>query len=122
MEKLSTECLKGLRDRIDSILKERMEEEEEDELDEIISSDSEPISFEERRKLYLDRFEAYIEKFNEMFPLFLEAKRKWLTSETVGEGGGYIQKIPNFKSWDWDWDNLMQDLKSNKIFIPYVLV
>ena len=118
MEKLSTECLKGLRDRIDSILKERIAEE--NEIDEIIGPDSEPISFEEKRKLYLDKFEAYIEKFNKMFPLFLEAKRKWLTSETVGEGGGYIANIPNFKSWDWD--NLIQDLKSNRIFIPYVLV
>ena len=115
MEKLSTECLKGLKDRIDSILKERMLED--NEMDEIIASDSMPISWEEKRKLYLDKFEAYIEKFNEMFPLFIEAKRRWLTANTVCEHGGHIDAVPGFRSWDWD--TLLQDIKSNKIFIPY---
>lgn len=73
MEKLSTECLKGLRDRIDSILKERAYDEE---IDEIIGPDSEPLSYNERRKLYLDKFEAYIEEFNKLFPLFIEEKRR----------------------------------------------
>lgn len=118
MEKLSTECLKGLRDRIDSILEERVAEE--NEMDEIISSDSEPISFEERRKLYLDKFEAYIEEFNKLFPLFIEEKRRWLTSDTVGEHGGYINVVPGFSSFDWN--AFMQKLKDNKIFISHVYV
>ena len=116
MEKLSTECLKGLRDRIDSILKERAYEEEiEDDI--IITNWDQLSTWEERRKLYLDKFEAYIEKFNEMFPLFIEAKRRWLTADTVSEHGGHIDAVPGFRSWDWD--NLLQDIKSNKIFIPY---
>lgn len=116
MEKLSTECLEGLRDRINSILKER--ESEENELDGLLLGDS--PSWEERRKLYRDRFEAYIEKFNEQFPLFLKAKREWLTANTVNEHGGYINKVQNFKSLDWY--NLLQDMKSNGIFNLYTLV
>ena len=118
MEKLSTECLKGLRDRIDSILEERIIEE--NEMDEIISSDSEPVSFEERRKLYLDKFEAYIEEFNKLFPLFIEEKRRWLTSDTVGEHGGYINAVSGFSSFNWN--DFMQRLEDNKIFISHVYV
>ena len=114
MEKLSTECLEGLRDRINSILNERKSEE--NELDGLLLDPS----WEEKRKLYRDRFEAYIEKFNEQFPLFLKAKREWLTANTVNEHGGYINKVQNFESLDWY--NLIQDIKSNGIFNLYTLV
>ena len=118
MEKLSTECLKGLKDRIDSILRERIAEEHE--IDEIIGPDSEPLSYNERRKLYLDKLEAYIEEFNKLFPLFIEEKRRRLTSDTVGEHGGYIKAVPGFSSFNWS--DFMQRLEDNKIFISHVYV
>lgn len=114
MEKLSTECLLGLKERIDSILKGRKSEE--DELGDIGYDES--LSQKERQKLYLDQFEAYIEEFNKLFPLFLEDKRRWLTANNVYEY--YLSEAPKFDTTKWNI--FMKKIEDNKIFIPHVFV
>ena len=114
MEKLSTEALLGIKQRIEEILKERNEE------DNWIPLDENPLTWEERRKLYLNKFNALIEEFTTMLPKFIEYKKQWLTSDTVTEYGGYVKNtVKDFCIIEWN--NLLKQLESNKIFRTSIL-
>lgn len=114
MEKLSTECLLGIKQRIEEILKERNEE------DNWIPLDENPLTWEERRKLYLNKFNTLIEEFTTMLPEFIKYKKQWLTADTVTEYGGYVENtVKDFS--ELKWDNLLKQLENNKIFGTNIL-
>jgi hypothetical protein len=97
MEKLSTECLLGLRERIDNILKER--DPEEWETGSETSKDEEGAEF----KLW----EEYMEEFTKMLPYFIQYKRNFhnrkpLDSKTSNVFGWTYDKVPELNPIKWD--------------------
>ena len=96
MEKLSTECLLGLRERIDNILKER--DLGEWETGSETSKDEECAEF----KLW----EEYMEEFTKMLPYFIQYKRNF-----------HNRKPLDSKVYGWTYDIVpeLNPIKWNKI-------
>ena len=94
MEKLSTECLLGLKERIDAILKERGPEEWE--MCSETSKDDEGAEF----KLW----EECMEEFTKMLPYFIQHQRNFHNRKPLDSKvfGWTYDEVPEFNALKWD--------------------
>lgn len=101
MEKLSTECLEELKNRIEKILADRC-----------IEDYDYDISLEERREVLKNKFIKNITKLEELLPKFKEDKIKWY--DNVNSWGDSGIKYGDFEAF-------LQNMKANshlQIFSP----
>ena len=98
MDKLSTECLLGLRERIDSILKEREKEEDW----------NENLPKKEQEKIEFETWKALMKDLQKSLKLYIEAGTRYYNTFRVLPGDIPIytwDPTPGFDNIDWTKKN-----------------